>query len=75
MGDRGSTSGIPVWARVSGIIVLVLVGVVISATLVGAVVGGDAGTNQHGPAQRQDQNGQSPGDNGGGGHRPPAGGH
>jgi hypothetical protein len=76
---NNKVSGVPVWVRVPGIIVLVLVGVVVSSIVAGAVGLGGASGTQHAPDQRQDQpveqqdQKHQPGS--GGGHRPPAGGH
>jgi hypothetical protein len=68
------STGVPVWVRVPGIIVLVLVGIVASAVLAGAAgVGGGDGPSRHAPVAPQNPEQQGPG--GGGGHRPPGGGH
>jgi hypothetical protein len=73
MANRRLSTGIPIWVRVPGIIVLVLVGIVLSAVLAGAAgVAGGAGPDKHAPVQRQHPE-QQPGP--GGGHRPPGGGH
>jgi len=41
MADRGLTTSIPIWVRVSGIITLVLVGVVVSSMLLGGIGASD----------------------------------
>lgn len=79
MGSRGWTAGIPVGARVPGIIALVLVGVLAGTMLLSAIdVTGSGGMENHGPS------GPLPSDGAGGQtppsdvpteHMPPEGGH
>jgi hypothetical protein len=73
MAHRGLTTSIPIWVRVSGIIVLVLVGVVVSSMLLGG-----SGIGDHGPARHTTPSGNTTPasvthSSGPGGHTPPDG--
>lgn len=62
MAIRGLTKRIPIWVKVSGIIVLVLVGVVASSMLLGGIGSGDAmqrgGRHGGGSGTQRDDGGQ-----------------
>ena len=67
MAMRGLIARIPIWARASGIVGLVLVGVVASALVLGTIRSGDMGPGHESPSDGTGGHEQSPG-GGNGGH-------
>jgi len=73
MAMRGLIARIPIWARASGIIGLVLVGVVASALVLGTIRSGDMGPGHESPSGGGNE--QSPSDGTGGHEQSPGGGN
>jgi len=75
MAMRGLIARIPIWARASGIIGLVLVGVVASALVLGTIRSGDMGPGHESPSDGTGGHEQSPSDGTGGHEQSPGGGN
>ena len=73
MAMRGLIARIPIWARASGIVGLVLVGVVASALVLGTIRSGDMGPGHESPSGGGNE--QSPSDGTGGHEQSPGGGN
>jgi hypothetical protein len=70
MAMRGLIARIPIWARASGIVGLVLVGVVASALVLGTIRSGDMGPGHESPSGGGNE--QSPSDGTGGHEQSPS---
>ncbi len=75
MAMRGLIARIPVWARASGIVGLVLAGVVASALVLGTIRSGDMGPGHESPGGGGGGHEQSPGGGNGGHEQSPGGGN